>query len=166
MSERALHCYDYVNAPYARVREALTRDAVAIFQRATTAAAGRAGEIGATLRIELGPIQVGVDVKVDIRSTREEVDALGDPSTHIEFAWVAARAAGMFPSLDGTLSLLPLGAGETQIDLHARYRPPFGIVGQAIDAVAGRRVAEATLRRFVEEVSTRLRAELMSLAVE
>ena len=157
---RELHCYDYVNAPYVRVSEALSRDAAAIFQRATASAAGRAGELGATLRVDVGPLQVGVDVKVEVRGSREEVSALGEHTTHIDFGWAAARAAGLFPSLDGTLMLSQLGAAETQLDLHARYRPPLGVVGQALDAVAGHRIAEASLRRFVDEVSARLRAEL------
>ena len=157
---RELHCYEYVNASYPRVCEAVARDAAVMFQRATASAARRAGELGATLRVDVGPIQVGVDVKVEVRGSREEVSALGDRSTRIDLAWVAARAAGLFPSLEGTLSLSPLGAQETQLDLHARYRPPFGVVGQALDAVAGHRLAEAALRRFIDDVSGRLRAEL------
>jgi hypothetical protein len=65
-----------------------------------------------------------------------------------------------------SLSTMGLNVASCQRSHHARYRPPFGIVGQAIDAVAGRRIAEATLRRFVDEVSARLRAELASSAVE
>ena len=157
---RELHCYDYVNASYARVTEAIARDASAIIQRATASAAGRAGELGATLRVDIGPIEVGVDISVEVRSSREDVSVLGDRVTHIEIAWVASRAAGWFPSLEGTLSLMPLGGQETQVDLHARYRPPLGVVGQALDAALGWRVAEAALRRFVDDVSARLRSEL------
>lgn len=157
---RELHVYDYVNAPFSAVREAILRDAAAIFQRATTSAASRAGDLGATLRVDVGPLQVGVDVSVEIKGHRDEVTALGDRSTHVSIAWSAKRASGLFPSLDGTLSLLPLGSKETQVDLHARYQPPLGLVGDALDAVAGRRVAEASLRRFIEDVCARLRTEL------
>jgi hypothetical protein len=37
-SGREIRCYDYVNHPYAQVRDALNKDALAIFQAATTAA--------------------------------------------------------------------------------------------------------------------------------
>jgi hypothetical protein len=157
---RELHAYDYVNAPYATVREAVLRDAKAIFQRATASAASRAGDLGATLRVDVGPLQVGVDVAIELKGHRDEVTALGEKSTHIEIAWEAKRAAGLFPSMNGTLSILPLGARETQLDFHARYQPPLGVVGDALDAVAGRRIAEASLRRFIEDVCARLRQEL------
>ena len=157
---RELHAYDYVNAPFAVVRDAILRDAAAIFQRATASAATRAGDLGATLRFDVGPVQVGVDVNIEVKGHRDEITALGDRSTHIEISWTAKRAAGLFPSLAGTLSVLPLGARETQLDFHARYQPPLGLVGDALDAVAGRRVAEASLRRFIEDVCARLRQEL------
>jgi hypothetical protein len=157
---RELHAYDYVNAAYSRVREALLRDGKAIFQRATASAASRAGDVGATLRVDVGPLQVGVDVSIEMKGHRDETTALGERSTHFELGWTATRAPGLFPSMEGTLSLLPLGSRETQLDFHARYEPPLGVVGDALDAVAGRRVAEASLRRFIEDVCARLRAEL------
>ena len=40
MSEH-LRVFDYVNRPYAKVRDGLTADPLAVFQRATSAAAGR-----------------------------------------------------------------------------------------------------------------------------
>jgi hypothetical protein len=34
---REIHCYDYVNHPYEQVRDALSKDAPAVFQSATRA---------------------------------------------------------------------------------------------------------------------------------
>ena len=42
---REIHCYDYVNHPYEKVRGALSKDAPAVFQAATKAAASRAQSI-------------------------------------------------------------------------------------------------------------------------
>jgi hypothetical protein len=36
---REISCYDYLNHPYEQVRDALSKDALAVFQSATKAAA-------------------------------------------------------------------------------------------------------------------------------
>jgi hypothetical protein len=87
---------------------------------------------------------------------------LGAPTTELEIAWTAARASALFPSMEATLSVYPLSAHETQIALHGRYRPPLGVVGNALDALAGHRVAEASVLRFVNDVAARIDAELGS----
>jgi hypothetical protein len=62
--------------------------------------------------------------------------------------------------MEATLSVYPLSAHETQLDLHGRYRPPLGVVGNALDALVGHRIAEATVLRFVQDIATRINAEL------
>jgi hypothetical protein len=161
MSEpRELRCYEYVTVPYERVRDALRRDASGIFQRATASAATRAHELVATLRVGVGALEIGTDVKIQVRAVNEQKSALGDRSTEVALAWTAASAASLFPSMEATLSVYALSASETQIDLHGRYRPPLGALGNALDALAGHRVAEASVLRFVQDVAARLEAEL------
>jgi hypothetical protein len=161
MSEaRELHCYEYVNVPYDKVRAALERDAVGIFQRATSSATSRAEAVAATLRVGVGALEIGTDIKIEVRAVNEKVSALGDRKTEIEIAWKAVSAAGLFPSMEATLSVYPLSAQETQIDLHGRYRPPLGVVGNALDAVVGHRVAQASVLRFVQDVAARINAEV------
>lgn len=161
MSEpRELHCYQYVNVDYDKVRDALRSDAVGIFQRATASATSRASELASTLRVAVGALEIGADVKIAVRAMNENVSALGEPRTELEIAWTATSAAGLFPSMEATLSVYPLSAHETQIGLHGRYRPPLGVVGNAIDALVGHRIAEATVLRFVQDVATRINAEL------
>jgi hypothetical protein len=157
---RELTLYDYVPVPYEKVKDALMRDAAGIFQRATTSAAARAGELVATLRVGVGVLEVGVDVKIDVRSVTETTSPLGERQTRIELAWTAARGAGLFPAMDATLSAYALSSNETQLDLQGRYRPPLGVVGDALDAALGQRVAQAAVLRFVEDVCARLRKEL------
>ena len=50
---REIRCYDYVNHPYEQVRGALSKDAPAVFQSATKAAASRATS-RMTARLEIG----------------------------------------------------------------------------------------------------------------
>jgi hypothetical protein len=166
MSEpRQLHCYQYVTVPYDDVADALARDAIGLFQRATASATSRASELASTLRVSVGALEVGADVKIEVRGVHDKVSALGERRTELELAWTAASAAGLFPSMEATLSVYPISAHETQIDLNGRYRPPLGVVGNALDALVGHRLAEASVLRFVQDMATRLQAELDATAV-
>jgi hypothetical protein len=161
MSEsREVRCYDYVAVPYDRVRELLRSDAAGIFTRATASANDRARELMATLRLNVGPLEVGVEVKLQVTAVTDEVTAVGDPRTRVDFTWQAAQNAGLFPTMEATLSAYALSPHETQLDLHGRYRPPLGPLGTAIDATVGHRVAEATLLRLLRDVRTAVIAEL------
>lgn len=161
MSEpRRLHCYEYVNVEYDKVKDALARDALGLFQRATGSATSRARELASTLRVAVGALELGADVKIEVRSVNERASALGDRKTELQIAWSAATAAGLFPSMEATLSIYPLSAHETQIEIDGAYRPPLGAVGHALDAVVGHRIAEASVLRFVQDIAGRINREL------
>lgn len=70
--------------------------------------------------------------------------------------WTASGAAGLFPSLDADLEVALLRPGRTQLAMSARYVPPFGVVGKAIDRAVLSRVAEATLKDFLDGVAIRI----------
>src|SRR5258708_23071586 len=157
MSEpRELQCYEYATMPYEEAREILRRDARGLFQRATLSALARALEVGATLHARVGPFEVGADVTIEVRDVSETVSALGERTTRVELTWTAARNAGLFPAMSATLAVYPLSAGEVQLDLHGRYRPPLGAVGAAVDAIVGHRIATASVLRFVQDVARAL----------
>jgi hypothetical protein len=92
-----------------------------------------------------------------IRVTHEVVVDLGPPvrsssKTVFPLRWRAANHAGLFPALDADLEVAPLGAW-TQLSMSARYIPTFGAIGQAIDRAILSRVAEATLKDFLDRVA-------------
>jgi hypothetical protein len=62
--------------------------------------------------------------------------------------------------LQGQLEIYPLTATETQLDFSGEYDPPLGVVGDAVDAAIGHRVAEASVQRFVADVGAYLRKAL------
>jgi len=157
---REVRCYDYVTAPYERVRSLLHSDGAGIFTRATSTAGDRVRELCATLRLNVGPVEVGVDVRLHVTGITDELTATGDPRTRLEFSWQAAQGAGFFPIMEATLAAYPLAPQETQLDLLGRYRPPVGSVGTVIDAAVGHRVTEATLHRLLRDVRTAMIAEL------
>jgi hypothetical protein len=69
----------------------------------------------------------------------------------------------LLPSLDGELGLHAQSGGRTTLLLDARYRPPGGAFGGAMDAVAMHRLARSTVERFLEEITARLAAEALLL---
>jgi hypothetical protein len=157
-----LRCYDYVNRPYVVVRDALRADLGGIFERATKSATGRAHALAANLKVDLGALEVGTDVVIEVLGVeeRDEGPAGRTRTTFIDLRWNAARAAALFPSMQAQLIVYPLSRDETQIELHGRYVPPLGGVGSALDSLIGHRIADASVHRFVTDVASLLRSEL------
>ncbi|MCC5949654.1 MAG: hypothetical protein JJT89_14480 [Nitriliruptoraceae bacterium] len=65
------------------------------------------------------------------------------------------------PSLDGELGLHRAGETGSTLVFDARYRPPGGQLGAAIDATMLRRVARTTVQDLLEAVTARLSAEAL-----
>ncbi|HEV7218787.1 MAG TPA: hypothetical protein VGN39_07925 [Terriglobales bacterium] len=158
---REIRCYDYVNHPYERVRDALKQDALAVFQSATKAAASRAQSIAAELHVDVGGIGVKTDIKISVKSVEEQVHGgVANPTTRLLLEWEAAAMPRLFPLMRAELSVYPLTATETQLDFSGLYEPPFGAVGKAMNAMVGHRIAEVSVHRFIGDVAEYLRQAL------
>ncbi|MCA9704574.1 MAG: hypothetical protein KDK70_01855 [Myxococcales bacterium] len=161
MSRRPIRCFEYVNAPYDRVAELVRRDPLALFRAATEVASTRAESVAVGLRVGVGGMEVGTEVAITIVGVHDE-QPHGPSSrmTRVDLRWQAANHAAWFPTMEAALTLYPLSADETQVDLDGSYEPPGGILGAGADALVGHRIAEASVHRLVREVAQRLRAEL------
>jgi hypothetical protein len=93
---------------------------------------GEAVRIKRTVAVELGNL---------VRSGSKTVFPL---------RWAALGRGGLF---DADLEVASLRPGRTQLAMSARYVPPFGAVGRMIDRAALSRVAEATLKDFLDRVA-------------
>ena len=157
-----LRCYDYVNHPYAVVRDALRGHLGAIFERATRGATGRAEALAASLKVDVGPLEIGTDVAIELIGVeeREEGPAGQTPTTCIRLRWKAAHAAALFPSMEAELLVYPLSRTETQLELHGFYSPPLGAVGSALNSLVGYRIADASVHRFITDVAGLLRSDV------
>ena len=62
----------------------------------------------------------------------------------------------LLPSLDGELGLHAPPGGTASLVLDARYRPPGGQFGVALDTLALYRVAQNTIDRLLADIATRL----------
>lgn len=155
-----LRCYDYVNQPYAAVRDALRGDPQGLFNRATTHAASRARSVVASLHVELGSLDLAADVVIEVGGITEREHASSKLVTVVELSWTGARSPGLFPAMRAELRVFPLSSAETQLELIGTYDPPLGVLGDAIDALVMHRVADASVHRFLTEVAEQLRSEL------
>lgn len=158
---REIRCFDYVNHPYDRVRDALIADAPAVFQSATKAAASRARSIASGLRVNFGGIEVATDIDISVNKIEEKAfEPMAAPSTRLTLEWKATSMPSLFPFMQAELDLYPLTATETQLDFFGLYEPPLGAVGIALNAVVGHRIADVAVHRFISDVAGYLRETL------
>jgi hypothetical protein len=106
-------------------------------------------------------VEVGLGERV--RLTRRVVVDLGEPMrfpsrTVIPLRWRPATAGGLLPALDADIEVAPLAPGSTQLSMSARYVPPLGTLGSAVDRALLHRVAEATVKDFLDRVGAALTA--------
>lgn len=159
---RKLRCYEYVNRPFASVRELLHREPLDLLQRATRSAAIRAGALAANLHVDVGGIEIGVDVRPHVQRVHDDQGVAGlQPVTRLEIGWEAVRTPGLFPSMQHLeLSAWPLSSTETQLEIVGEYKPPLGAFGNAMDAAVGHRIAEASVHRLLEDVVEQMKRDL------
>jgi hypothetical protein len=101
----------------------------------------------------------------EVRVARTVEIEFGEPvripsKTVLPIRWTAIGVSGLFPALDADLEIAPLGPNTTQLAMSARYVPPLGVLGRAIDRAVLYRVAEATLKDFLDRVAVAMRSQL------
>lgn len=100
----------------------------------------------------VGPDAVSKLVRVRVREL-----SWTDKSGGLALRWEATGAGGkLFPVLDADLTLVDFGARGTLVALAGVYRPPLGVLGQALDRAGLHRIAVATIRGFLTRVAAEL----------
>lgn len=79
------------------------------------------------------------------------VPAVGSNSIAFPVRWKATGSTLLFPHMDAELVLSSLGE-STHVEFRGVYTPPMGPVGALLDRVAMHRLAEATVRNFLERL--------------
>lgn len=159
--DKTIRVYDYINHPYDAVRKRLSADAAEVFRNATKTAALRAKSVASELHVNFAGIEVGTDIAIAVKSIEDQPKTISSPpTTVISLEWEAARNARLFPVMRAALSVYPLTATETQLDLSGSYEPPLGALGSVIDSVVGHRIAEAAVHQFIKDIAVYLRVEL------
>ena len=63
--------------------------------------------------------------------------------------------------LEAELEFASLGTELTQLSLSGRYQPPLGLIGRTIDRALLSRVAEATIKDFLDRLARAIEAALV-----
>ena len=118
------------------------------------AIAATAQERGHGLLSELGVERPGARVGPGRGAGGPGGFRLGEPvhlasMTSLPLAW---EPAGLLAGLDAILELGALGPARTQLAISARYQPPEATAGQPTDRFLAHRVAEATLKDFLDQL--------------
>lgn len=114
------------------------------------AAAYRRGE-----RLAVGPgPALSTSVEMKIGRARSGLEAATIP-----IEWSAVNATYLFPHMDAELVVAPLPDGGTQVRFRGAYDAPLDGFGRVLDRLALHRIAESTVRSFLERLADAMRAE-------
>ena len=97
------------------------------------------------------------------RLTHRVMVELGEPMrfpsrTVVPLRWRPTTGSRLLPALDADVEVAPLTPESTQLSMSARYVPPWGALGSAVDRALLHRVAEATVKDFLDRVGVTLTA--------
>ena len=82
----------------------------------------------------------------------------GESESEIPITWRATGTPGLFPSMEAGIVIARLGPSLTQISLRGSYEPPLGAVGRALDRTLFHRVAEASVKSFLDHIASSVQA--------
>ena len=104
---------------------------------------------GEVLRSRVGPSSVvAKSVALEVGSPQLQGRGLVYP-----IHWSAVGAEPLFPEMRADLILTQNGKEETTMTFSGTYAPPLGAVGRALDRALLGRVAEATVRKWVDRLA-------------
>lgn len=121
--------------------------AAAAFSRGEEMAVGPASGISAPIELQVGNPISGLE------------------TVTIPMSWIASSATGLFPRMDAEVVVSPLDAERTHLEFRGSYRPPLDGFGRLLDRLAFHRIAESTVRNFLERLAEAVSTELRATAV-
>lgn len=132
----------------------LAGDPERLIQDATDASAHQGMTAVGNLHLDLGGVPLGRDVTIELG----EFEPVEVQRSVVPIRWKAMHGHAWFPTLDARLEIesLSIQPPLVRVALVGAYTPPLGPLGEAIDIVAARRIAETTTQTFVDEVAGRL----------
>jgi hypothetical protein len=98
------------------------------------------------------------------KTVRLEVgEPVGEDETMLlPIVWEATGTPGLFPRMEAEVVLAALGPVLTQLSLRGSYRPPLGPIGRVVDRALLHRVAEASVKGFVDRVARTIEGAIVS----
>ena len=124
---------------------------------ALAAAAYRDGE---RLRTKIG-IGPGGGLLAKSVEVRVGIPVRGKSESEIPIAWRATGTPGLFPSMDAGIVIAGLGPDLTHIALRGSYEPPLGYLGRALDRTMLHRIAEASVKGFLDRIAASISSHVI-----
>lgn len=110
---------------------------------------------GEQLRARVGPNEsLAREVRLEIGIAEIHAYGLVYP-----VEWTATGAALLFPDLTADLILAKLGRDETRLTLKGTYQPPLGPLGKLANRTVLHRVAEATVKDWMDRLAAALSSQ-------
>ena len=154
-----LSFYEYLDAKADDVVALLDRHPELITGAAGDAR-GRAESLSGQLTLTVGKMKIDREIKVRVGERKDEPGAYW-----YRLNWEAEKRADLFPHMEATLEVCALSeeTPECQLSLLGDYRPPLGALGAVADLLVMHRIAQATVKTFVESLSRRLKQALVTV---
>jgi hypothetical protein len=143
-----VHDFAYIDVPAEAVRARLVARPSGWLESMAT----RAITHGEALRVRLGPhgTHGALAKRIDVEVGRPVARA---GATLIPLTWRATGAPALFPVFSGDVEVAPIGDGQTVVSIWGQYDPPLGALGDALDRFGLHRIAEASVRAFLQELA-------------
>ena len=120
--------------------------------------AGVARRDGEAVTMRVGPRWVPDSVTPEIKVTLGLVH-FRRQSLVVPLSWEAVEHPSLFPMLDGEIEVSSLSDGSSRLTFSGSYTPPGGQIGARLDRTLLHRVANSTVRSFLNGVAGTLLAE-------
>lgn len=111
----------------------------------------------AKVGVTIGRLPVYKRVRLQVGASTA---TLRSDAVMLPVSWIAIGGPPIFPKMEGTLHVESQGNRVAKLTLNARYDPPLGELGELVDRALLHRVADATMRDFLERLTRALAAEL------
>lgn len=108
---------------------------------------------GEELRSRIGPGDGPIAKTVRLQVGRPHRH---DGQLRIPLTWEATGTPGLFPRMDADLLLAAVGPERAHLEFRGSYQPALGPVGWVIDRALLHRVAEASVKGFVDRLAAAL----------
>jgi len=143
--------------PAYTVEAVLSRQPQAWLPEIVRASNRRGMEMVSKVGLNFGHRRIDREVALNVSRPHQ----LGDTCV-IPIAWMPKAEHSMLPSLEGDLEVSPMGEDRAQLAISASYRPPLGWLGALSDRALMRRVAEATIKDFLDHVALGVEANIQA----
>jgi hypothetical protein len=111
-------------------------------------------DLRASISVGKGPAVVAKTVRLQVKDP-----VTTDTETTVPIVWEATGATALFPKMEGHLILAAVGPDHTQLSFRGTYDPPLGAFGRALDKVLMHRLAESSVKGFVDRIGSALESD-------